>query len=125
MNRAARSTSRGRLLRRRSVLVLLVSGITAVMALLVLLACLPVREFTTPTTDEVSDRLARQFENRFVSELSRVRGVESPWAIRVRQDDLNAWFWNRLPTGRLTSMGAILLPPNRFCRRFSKPTAFD
>lgn len=97
MNRAARSTSRGRLLRRRGVLVLLVIVTSVVLALLVLLACLPVREFTTPTSDEASDRRARQFENRFVSELTRVRGVESPWAIRVRQDDLNAWFWNRLP----------------------------
>ncbi|MCH2144653.1 MAG: hypothetical protein MK082_05845 [Phycisphaerales bacterium] len=37
------------------------------------------------------------FEQEFASACSRVREDESPWAIRLREEDLNAWLWVRLP----------------------------
>ena len=121
MNRAARSTSRGRLLRRRVALVLLGVGVSGGMALLILLACLPVPEFTAPAPDEAFDRRARQFENRFVSELTRVRPAQSPWAIRVRQDDLNAWFWNRLPDWAAHLDGSDSLAAKPFLQAVLEP----
>jgi hypothetical protein len=40
---------------------------------------------------------ARLFEQNFASELSRVRADEDPWAVRVREADLDAWLWVRFP----------------------------
>ena len=76
----------------------LVGGVfCALIGTAILLACLPVSDFTAPSPNEGLDRRARQFEQTFASEMTRVRGSNTPWAIRIREDDLNAWFWTRLP----------------------------
>ena len=69
----------------------------AVVGFTVILACLPVSDFTAPSTTEKLDRRARQFEQSFASEVTRGRDLNTPWAIRIREGDLNAWFWIRLP----------------------------
>ena len=48
------------------------------------------------SSPDASER-ARLFERSFVTELTRIRDSEAKWGIRIRQDDLNAWLWLRLP----------------------------
>lgn len=54
--------------------------------------------FVPPQLDdpEAQER-AETFEQNFSAELTRVRDDEEPWGVRVRQADLNAWLWFRLP----------------------------
>lgn len=51
-----------------------------------------------PIADEPSAlALAESFEQRFAGEVSRVRPDEAPWAVRIGEDQLNAWLALRLP----------------------------
>ncbi|MFO0828182.1 MAG: hypothetical protein U0572_08530 [Phycisphaerales bacterium] len=47
--------------------------------------------------DAAANALGEQFENACVSEAHRVRRPGEPWAVRVRDDDANAWLATRLP----------------------------
>ena len=40
---------------------------------------------------------ARIFERSFATEITRIRDSEANWGIRIREEDLNAWLWLRLP----------------------------
>ncbi len=47
--------------------------------------------------DDAMRGRAERFEQAFVSEIHRVRGEDGPWAIRVRESDINEWLAARLP----------------------------
>ncbi len=47
-------------------------------------------------SDAMAER-AERFEQAIVSEMHRVRDSEAPWAVRVRESDINAWLAARLP----------------------------
>jgi len=91
-------------------------------ALLLVTAATRPGDFEPPDVDdpETVER-ASLLEKRFASELTRVRSDEGPWAIRVREDDVNAWLWTRLPAwianrGGKDSFGAEPVFQVRFLR---------
>jgi hypothetical protein len=47
--------------------------------------------------DDAMHVRAERFEQAFVSEMHRVRGEGGPWAIRIRESDINEWLAARLP----------------------------
>lgn len=47
--------------------------------------------------DEALATRAERFEQACVSELHRVREAPGPWAVRLREADMNAWLAARLP----------------------------
>lgn len=79
---------------RRSVLVLLL----LIMLLLVVVGSRRPAGFDPPTLDDpvVIDR-AGHFEQRFAAEVTLVREEPVPWAVRLQEEDVNAWLWVRLP----------------------------
>ena len=50
-----------------------------------------------PVEEPDLDRRARAFERSFAAQFTLIRESDDPWAIRVRESDLNAWIWIRLP----------------------------
>ena len=84
----------------RKLLLLSAGSILLAGCFLLLLLCFQVPSaFTAPAPSVTADldRQARVFEQSFAAQLTRVRDNEDPWAIRVRETDLNAWIWTRLP----------------------------
>jgi len=107
--------ARRRIRPRRSVIILIASTILAgLVALVVLVSSVP-ESFVAPNpaVRDVASERARIFEQRFISELTRIRGPEAEWGIRIRQDDLNAWLWVRLPQwmSHVGTPDALDLPP--------------
>ena len=82
----------------RGVPLILICLLVAGFCTLIVLAVLPNSSFAPP--GESGDRIdarARQFERSFAAEFTRVRPSTEPWGIRIREEDLNAWLWVRLP----------------------------
>lgn len=51
----------------------------------------------SPTVDDALERLGERFEQGWASEVSRVRPDTAPWAVRIGEDEVNAWLTARLP----------------------------
>ena len=83
MTNGTGASSQDRLPVKRRVVLLVCGVLVAVVGITVILACLPVSDFTAPSTTEELDRRARQFEQSFASEVTRVRDLNTPWAIRM------------------------------------------
>ncbi|HAW96271.1 MAG TPA: hypothetical protein DCX60_08345 [Phycisphaerales bacterium] len=84
--------------RRSSILLItamlgIVLGVSTILILSTPASFLPPRP---ALVDSASER-ARLFERAFVSELTRIRRPEAQWGVRIREEDLNAWLWVRLP----------------------------
>ena len=80
----------------------LIVGFTLVSAGMALVGGLALQQppaYTPPTPQEGGelDRRARAFERSFATQFTLIRETDEPWAIRVRESDLNAWIWIRLP----------------------------
>ena len=90
-------------MRRRLAGILLLLGVL----LLLVAATMSPRDFDPPAVDDprTEDR-ANLLEQRFASELTRVRSDDGPWAIRIREEDVNAWLWTRLPAWVANRAGA-------------------
>ena len=85
-------------LTRRFPLILIGLLLVVCFCTLIVLAVLPNSIFVPPAqSSEQIDARARQFERSFAAEFTRVRPSADPWAIRIREQDLNAWLWVRLP----------------------------
>lgn len=82
----------------RLIPLLLGLGCLAACIAVIVLALLPTPDFSPPVdVDEEFEQRARSFEQSFASEFTRVRPSSDPWGIRIRESDLNAWFWTRFP----------------------------
>ena len=93
-----RASRRGMRPRRSSILLITAMLGTVLVVSTILILSTPA-SFLPPRPallDSASER-ARLFERTFVSELTRIRRPEAQWGVRIRQDDLNAWLWVRLP----------------------------
>ncbi len=74
--------------------ILVLTGLTV----LLVLATRKPADFDPPRSGDpvVVDR-ANLFEQSFASEVTLVRENPVPWAVRLREEDVNAWLWVRLP----------------------------
>ena len=110
---------------RRSSILLATSmiGVSLLVAMTILIGSTP-PSFHSPRPSllESAPERARLFERTFVSELTRIRQSDVEWGVRIRQDDLNAWLWIRLPqwashlgADELSAFGAMqsILAPDR------------
>ena len=91
--------ARRRIRPRRSIIFLITSSVVTGLIVLVVLAFsrpASFRELGASILSTAPER-ARIFERSLVSELTRIRKPEAEWGIRIREDDLNAWLWVRLP----------------------------
>lgn len=95
MSRAAR----GRIRPRRSIIFLVISLVIVGLTFLVVLIFSSPDSFEAPQASmlKTAPERARLFERNFVSELTRIRKPQAEWGVRIREDDLNAWLWVRLP----------------------------
>lgn len=91
MNEAA-----GRSGRRRVRLVIL--AMLAPLAVLFTLVSIPPRGWSPVPADPAAAEARGEALERFLSaEFSKVRPDDAPWAIRLREDDVNAWIATRRP----------------------------
>ena len=78
-----------------------VSLLLLILALAVLVGIVLLRppDWWTPiqSDDVVASPIGERFENACINEAHRVRAGDQPWAVRVRDDDVNAWLATRLP----------------------------
>ncbi|MCA9284107.1 MAG: hypothetical protein KDA22_02740 [Phycisphaerales bacterium] len=83
--------------RRRAVtIVVLVVAVAA--AGLWIAADRPPTWYAPPASDDaVAAEVGGAFEHRLVSTVSRVRSDEEPWAVRISEEQVNAWLATRLP----------------------------
>ena len=93
--------SSGPPVRRRGCFPLILTGILLFVVFLVvglsLVNAVPVSHEPPSAEDPAVVEVAGMFEQNFVSEVTRVRPDQEPWGVRIREDDLNAWLWTRLP----------------------------
>ncbi|MBL9140823.1 MAG: hypothetical protein JNK53_03050 [Phycisphaerae bacterium] len=93
----ALASPRGRRLLRTAV-VLLVLGAAGALGVWRALGAAPAWWNHAPDTGEAALRVARGLEQGVAAELTRVRGPGvQAWRVRLRADDVNAWFAARLP----------------------------
>lgn len=85
--------------RRRLRSLLLAAGTLLCAAAVVILVQLrpPAWWTPSPTVDDALDRVGERFEQGWASEISRIRPDTAPWAVRVGEDEVNAWLTARLP----------------------------
>jgi hypothetical protein len=84
------------------------TGILVILLVVGLILVIAVPTIHDPPSSEdlaVID-VAETFEQNFASELTRVRPDQEPWGVRIREDDLNAWLWTRLPAWIAHARGA-------------------
>ncbi len=91
--------ARRRIRPRRSIIFLVTSMVVVGLAFLVVLVFSSPDSFQAPQASmlKTAPERARLFERNFVSELTRIRKPQAEWGVRIREDDLNAWLWVRLP----------------------------
>ena len=91
--------ARRRIRPRRSIIFLITSMVVVGLAFLVVLVFSSPDSFQAPQASmlKTAPERARLFERNFVSELTRIRKPQAEWGVRIREDDLNAWLWVRLP----------------------------
>ena len=83
----------------RRPLIVVFTLVSAGVALVAGLALQQPPAYTPPASVEAGDldRRARAFERSFATQFTLIREPDVPWAIRIRESDLNAWIWTRLP----------------------------
>ncbi len=82
--------------RRRLVLAIAVLGV-AILVPLVLVAIPPSGWSPVPSDPVAAESRGEALERFLSAEFSKVRTDDAPWAIRLREDDVNAWIATRLP----------------------------
>ena len=101
--------SSGPPVRRRGCLPLILTGITLLVVVvvvgLVLINAVPVIHDPPSAEDPAVIEVAGVFEQNFASEVTRVRPDQAPWGVRIREEDLDAWLWTRLPAWIAHSAG--------------------
>ncbi|MFO0875431.1 MAG: hypothetical protein U0575_15880 [Phycisphaerales bacterium] len=84
--------------RRRRILIVLGAALAVVAVAGYVLARRTPSWWNPPhATDQRAARTAETFEQRLAEEVSRVRADDAPWAVRIGEEQLNAWFALRLP----------------------------
>ena len=91
--------ARRRIRPRRSIIFLVAAMVIPGLAFLMVLIFSSPDSFEAPPASmlKTAPERARLFERNFVSELTRIRKPQAEWGVRIREDDLNAWLWVRLP----------------------------
>ena len=93
--------SSGPPVRRRGCFPLILTGVSllviVVVVVLILANGVPTIHDPPSADDPVAIEVSNVFEQNFASEVTRVRPDQEPWGVRVREADLNAWLWTRLP----------------------------
>jgi hypothetical protein len=82
--------------RRRLVLAIAVLGV-AILVPLVLVSIPPSGWSPVPADPAAAEARGEALERFLSAEFSKVRTDDAPWAIRLREDDVNAWIATRLP----------------------------
>ncbi|MAB29382.1 MAG: hypothetical protein CMJ53_08940 [Planctomycetaceae bacterium] len=91
--------ARRRIRPRRSIILLVSFMLVVGLTILIGLIFSSPDSFQAPPASmlKTASERARLFERNFVSELTRIRKPQAEWAVRIREEDLNAWLWVRLP----------------------------
>ncbi len=105
--------SRRRILPRRSIMLLIASTFFVSACVVSVLVCSIPKPYRPLSPSDTSSERARIFERSFISEVTRIRASEAEWGIRLREDDLNAWLWLRLPQwlSHVSDAGEVDLSP--------------
>lgn len=75
-----------------------VAAVLVPVLVLFLLVAIPPSGWSPVPVDPVAAEVRGEALERFLSsEFSKVRPYDTPWAIRLREDDVNAWIATRLP----------------------------
>jgi hypothetical protein len=83
---------------RRRVRLAIVAILVLIPLSLFLLVAIPPSGWSPVPADPAAAEVRGEALERFLSaEFSRVRPDDAPWAIRLREDDVNAWIATRLP----------------------------
>lgn len=81
----------------RRLIVILLLVLSAIVLAVIVLVRPPSWWDPVPLGDPVASDLGERFERGCVSELHRARDDRTPWAVRIRESEVNAWLGTRLP----------------------------